>query len=43
MFVLMWKGEEIDQFETRTEAEEMRNEYNMAYGGGVTVEYAEEQ
>jgi len=38
MFVLMWKGEEIDQFETRTEAEEMRNEYNMAYGGGVTVE-----
>ena len=42
MFVLVWKGEEIDQFETRAEAEEMRNEYNLAYGGGVTVEYAEE-
>jgi hypothetical protein len=42
MFILIWKGEEIDQFDTRAEAEAMRNEYNIAYGGGVTVEYSEE-
>ena len=42
MFILVWKGEEIDQFETRAEAESMRDEYNMSYGGGVTVEYSEE-
>ena len=41
MFILVWKGEEIDQFETRAEAEDMRDEYNLAYGGGVTIEYCE--
>lgn len=39
MFNLIWNGEVIDSFETRAEAEEMRNEYNLAYGGGVVVEY----
>ena len=42
MFALIWENEVIDSFETRAEAEEMRNEYNLAYGGGVTVEYMEE-
>jgi len=42
MFALIWENEVIDSFETRAEAEEMRNEYNLAYGGGVTVEYMED-
>lgn len=42
MFALIWENEVIDSFETRAEAEEMRNEYNLAYGGGVTIEYMEE-
>jgi hypothetical protein len=42
MFALIWANETIDSFETRAEAEEMRNEYNLAYGGGVTIEYVEE-
>lgn len=37
MFKLFWKGEEIDEFDTRAEAEAMQAEYNMAYGGGVTI------
>ena len=42
MFALIWENEVIDSFENRAEAEEMRNEYNLAYGGGVTIEYMEE-
>ena len=37
MFDLIWNGEVIDTFSTRDEAEKMQAEYNMAYGGGVTV------
>ena len=37
VFILVWKGEEIDEFETRKEAKAMQVEYNMAYGGGVTI------
>jgi len=42
MFVLIWKGEEIDSFESEAEARSMASEYNMAYGGGVHVEFVEE-
>lgn len=42
MYYLIWKGEEIDSFSTEAEARAMQGEYNLAYGGGVTVEYAEE-
>ena len=37
MFKLVWKGEVIDEFDTRDEAEAMRAEYNLAFGGGVTI------
>lgn len=36
-YKLFWKGEEIDETETKEEAETLRSEYNMAYGGGVTI------
>ena len=37
IYVLMWKGEEIDAFKDKQEARNMAVEYNMAYGGGVTI------
>jgi len=37
MYKLYWKGELIDEFETRSEALEMMREYNLAYGGGVVM------
>ena len=40
-YVLMWKGEEIDTAKDLQEAEYLRGEYNMAYGGGVTIEELE--
>ena len=32
MFDLIWKGEVVDSFSTREEAEKMKVEYDMAYG-----------
>lgn len=37
IYLIMWKGEEVDQFDSMREAREMVKEYNMAYGGGCTV------
>jgi hypothetical protein len=37
MYILFWKGEEIDEAETQDEAEYLQREYNLAYGGGVTI------
>lgn len=37
MFVLWWKNEEIDEVETREEAEYLQGEYTLAYGGTVTI------
>lgn len=42
MYYLIWKSEEIDSFGTEAEARAMQAEYNLAYGGGVAVEYVEE-
>jgi len=36
-YILKWKGEEIDEAKDEEEAEYLRNEYNMAYGGGVSI------
>jgi|TARA_R110000823_G_scaffold205366_2_gene336268 hypothetical protein len=36
-YVLIWKGEEIDEFDTLKEAQEMKLEYQMAYGGFVMI------
>ena len=38
MFKLIWKNEEIDSFETMKEARAMQAEYNLAFGGGVTIQ-----
>ena len=38
IYQLLWKGEVIeDEITSRTEAEELQREYNMAYGGGVRI------
>lgn len=38
MFYLVWKGEVIEsEIATRNEAEYLRGEYAMAYGGIVTI------
>lgn len=38
MFKLKWKGETIEEdIETLKEAEYLRGEYSLAYGGGVSV------
>ena len=37
MYQLIWKKEVIDEFETKEEAVRMRIEYNLAFGGGVTI------
>lgn len=38
MFQLIWKDEVIeDDISTRREAIYLQGEYNMAYGGGVTI------
>jgi len=34
---LIWKNEEIDTAKDLTEARYLQQEYNMAYGGGVTL------
>ena len=36
-YYLKWKGEIIDEFDTKEEALKMQTEYNIAYGGGVTI------
>jgi hypothetical protein len=35
VFILMWQGEEVDEFDSYIEARLMLKEYNLAYGGGV--------
>ncbi len=38
MYSLLWKGEIIESdIETYEEAQELQNEYTMAYGGTVTI------
>jgi len=37
MFKLIWNNETIDSFDTREEAEQMANEYSVAYSGPVAV------
>ena len=39
---LIWNNEIIDSFESRVEAQEMANEYAMAYNGSVAVVEVEE-
>ena len=41
MYKLIWKGEEIDSAETMEEANYLQREYQMAYGGIVTIKKTE--
>ena len=41
MYKLIWKGEEIDSAETKQEAMYLQREYEMAYGGIVTIKKTE--
>ena len=36
-YILKWKGEEIDTAKDREEALYLQREYNIAYGGGVSI------
>jgi hypothetical protein len=36
MYSIIWKGEEVDTAETLQEAKYLQQEYNLAFGGGVT-------
>ena len=37
VFILRWKGEDIDNEDTLQGARYLQKEYNMAYQGGVTI------
>lgn len=37
MYILIWKGEEIDTADTMKEAIYLQREYQMAYGGTVKI------
>lgn len=37
VYLLIWQGEEVDEFDTYEEAKKMRYEYNMAFNGGVWI------
>ena len=36
-YAIIWKGEEIDEADSRKEALYLQREYNLAYGGGCTL------
>lgn len=36
-YVLRWQGENIDEASCLDQAEFLQGEYNLAYGGGVTI------
>jgi len=40
IYILRWNGEEIDEFDTKSEARTMRKEYMLAYGGPVYIKRA---
>jgi len=37
VYLLIWQGEEIDEAASHADAKYLKGEYNLAYGGGVTV------
>ncbi len=36
-YLIMYRGEEVDSFESRPEAESMLREYNLAFNGGCSI------
>ncbi|QDP65222.1 MAG: hypothetical protein Unbinned2819contig1004_13 [Prokaryotic dsDNA virus sp.] len=41
MYKLIWKKEVIDEVDDKEEADMLLQEYNLAYKGGVTMQYQE--
>lgn len=37
VYVIMWNGEEVDSTEEWSNAKYLRDEYNMAFKGGVSI------
>ena len=42
MYKLIWKKEVIDEVDDKDEANMLLKEYNLAYKGGVTMQYKKE-
>lgn len=40
---IIWQGEIVDETDTRKDAIYLRNEYNLAYGGGCTIKRGRER
>lgn len=40
MYLLIWKGEVIDEADSLKEARYLQKEYEMAYGGQVSIRKA---
>lgn len=40
MYLLIWKGEVIDEADTLKDAQYLQREYEMAYGGQVSIRKA---
>ena len=44
VYKLIWKGEEIDSFDTFKEANEMRKEYELAFhSSGISIQRGRER
>ena len=44
VYKLVWRGEEIDSFDTFKEAKEMKTEYELAFhSGGISIEKGRER
>lgn len=39
IYILLWNGEEIDETESWEDAIFLKKEYNLAFGGGVTIKF----
>jgi len=37
VYVIMWKGEEVDETGNREDANYLLNEYNLAFNGGCSL------
>lgn len=37
IYILFWNGEQIDETENKNDAVYLKNEYNTAFRGGVTI------
>lgn len=43
VYKIIWRGEEVDQFDTLKEAREMKKEYDMAFHSYVSIKRGREK